>query len=163
LEKLSSQNRDRLLEEVVRTQLKQTPKHLKQKYVYGLRPLTAWKRYYNSGSRWKELQSLIGSDEILLYDNFATRVFTKGTPLSTLDIPAIVAYGRDEEFARLKDLLVSSHSWVTRTCLRLKGLLSMILEAEEASTDNWARVDRLARKIQNLVTNVLFELSPDRS
>jgi hypothetical protein len=105
------------------------------------------------GSRWSELRDLTESEEVFLFGN-PLASFLQGNANQTLDIPTIVADGTDKDFARLKRLLASSQSWVKDIYLRLKGVVSSILDFLTAVATDQSAAIQLARQIQDRVTQV---------
>ncbi|QKX58647.1 uncharacterized protein TRUGW13939_05774 [Talaromyces rugulosus] len=114
--------------------------------------------YIREGLRWLELKSLIGGEEIYLLDN-PVEFCEFEDKLPPFDIPLTLKYGGDEDFDRLKRLLVSSQSWVQETCAQLQGMVSWIKEATFACKSDRDTALSLSRLIQQKVKSIFGDVA----
>lgn len=102
------------------------------------------------GLRWLKLKNLTGGEEIyLLYNPLRDR--EPGRKSRLLDIPYILEHGSDEAFNGLVKLLEPSQSWVRRTCVQLRGIVSWMKEAIDVCGSDKDAALSLSRLIQKTV------------
>lgn len=87
--------------------------------------------HLRSGKRWKELSDLFEAEEVILIMN--PLLSPTRDAVIQLDISRVVEGGNDDEFTRLKHLLITRCPWIRETCSRLKGLVQMLTELKEAN------------------------------
>lgn len=102
------------------------------------------------GLRWLELKELIGGEEIYLLGNpFDSLAPEDLLPLA--EIPWTVKHGEEEDFDRLKKMLVSSQFWVQETCVQLRGIVDWIMKAIIACKSDKDTAANLSSLIQRKV------------
>jgi hypothetical protein len=94
------------------------------KKLSALRFVTAIRRGY----RWAELVSLFGV-EIILLENPFQNTSSRGSKIS--NIAGTVNNGSDDDFRKLKELLETRCLWIRDVYGKLKGVVKLIVQAEE--------------------------------
>ncbi|KFY04686.1 hypothetical protein V491_09282 [Pseudogymnoascus sp. VKM F-3775] len=107
-----------------------------------------------SGKRWKELSDLLETEEVILIMN--PLLSPAKDAVIQLDISTVVESGNDDEFTRLKHLLVTRCLWIRETCSMLKGLVQMLMKLKEADQHD---AKTLLKSIEQRITTAFGDRS----
>ncbi|KAJ3459686.1 hypothetical protein MRS44_015759 [Fusarium solani] len=84
------------------------------------------------GRRWRELKDMVGLGVVLIHDPL--RHFR--SDLQTFYIPSIVEDGTERQFTRLKEIIPTRLQWLAEVCIKLRGLVPMLVAASTAEREN---------------------------
>lgn len=84
------------------------------------------------GRRWRELKDMVGLGVVLIHDPL--RHFR--SDLQTFYIPSIVEDGTERQFTRLKEIIPTRLQWLAEACIKLRGLVPMLVAASTTGREN---------------------------
>jgi hypothetical protein len=114
------------------------------------------------GSRWNDLVQALGSQEVLLINNF-TEQYWKDGEFSVPRLPDI-EFGTGEAYRESKERLLSPQSGLKNTCLQLSGISHMILASRKLDDDCQVRkfiVSEINRRVQEVLGKPDLEVSEE--